>query len=261
MCPRLGDCRLLVQLSSAYQTYHRAAAKLPKSLQSRASAPLLLSPHPKWPKCPTKLLIVGQETNGWGSNVTSNGTVALDTLEGFASSSDGVSAMVNAYKAFDFARTYRNRNSAFWRAYRYLEGDVAEAPCSAMWTNLFKVDVSGSVVKNCKIKHRRLLRAAQSGLLAKEIRFLKPQIVVFFTGPHYDDELIDAFPDATLTPLLPSRDAREAALVHSAALPICSVRTYHPTYLQRSRRWGLLEEVATAIRTIKTADKFSDCLC
>ena len=253
---------MLVQLSSAYEAYHRAAAKLPKSLQSRASAPLLLSPHPKWSKCPTKLLIVGQETNGWGSNATSNGpSTALDTLEEFASSSDGVSSMVSAYKAFGFARTYRNRNSAFWRAFRYLEGDVAEAPCSAMWTNLFKVDVSGSVVKNCKIKHRRLLRAAQSGLLAEEIRFLKPQIVVFFTGPHYDDELIDAFPDAILTPLLPSRDAREAALVHSAALPVCSIRTYHPTYLQRSRRWGLLEEVATAIRTIKTVDKFSDGLC
>jgi hypothetical protein len=250
MCLRLGDCCLLVQLSSAYQAYHRAAAKLPKSLRSKASAPLLLSLHSKWSKCPTKLLIVGQETNGWGSNAASNGTLALDTLEEFASSSDGVSSMISAYKAFDFARTYRNRNSAFWRAFRYLEGDVADAPCSAMWTNLFKVDVSGSVVKNCKIKHRRLLRAAQSGLLAEEIRFLKPQIVVFFTGPHYDDELLDAFPDAILSPLLPGHDVREAALVHSKFLPVCSIRTYHPTYLQRSRRWGLLEEVATAIRAL-----------
>ncbi len=90
----------------------------------------------------------------------------------------------------------------------------------------------------------------QAGLLAGEIRLLKPQIVIFFTGPHYDDELIDAFPDATLLSLLPRRDAREAALVHSAALPACSIRTYHPTYLQRSRRWMLLEEVAKAIRTI-----------
>jgi hypothetical protein len=241
---------LLVQLSSAYQAYHLAAAKLPKSLRARASAPLLLSLHSKWSKCPTKLLIVGQETNGWGLNATSSGTLALNTLEEFALSASGVSAMISAYKTFDFARTYHNRNSAFWRAFRYLEDEVAEAPCSAMWTNLFKVDVSGSVLKNCKVKHRRLLRAAQSGLLAEEIRLLKPQIVVFFTGPHYDDELIDAFPDVTLSQLLPSRDAREAALVHSAALPVCSIRTYHPTYLQRSRRWSLLEEVAAAVQTI-----------
>lgn len=241
---------MLVQLSSAYQAYHLAAAKLPKSLRSRASAPLLISPHRKWSKCPTKLLIVGQETNGWGSNPTSKDALRLETLDAFVSSSNGVATMVSAYKAFDFARTYRHRNSAFWRAFRYLEGDVTESPCSAMWTNLFKVDVSGSVVKNCKIRHRRLLRAAQAGLLAEEIRLLKPQIVIFFTGPHYDDELLDAFPDATLSPLLPGHDAREAALVHSKVLPVCSIRTYHPTYLQRSRRWGLLEEVATAIRAI-----------
>jgi hypothetical protein len=252
MCSHRGDSRLLVELSFAYQAYHRAAAKLPKSLQARASAPLLISPHSKWPTCPTKLLIVGQETNGWRSNSTSDGTLALDTLEEFASSPGGVSSMLSAYKAFDFARTYRNRNSAFWRAFRHLECNVAETPCSAMWTNLFKVDVSGSVVRNCKIKHRRLLRDAQSGLLAEEIRFLKPRIVVFFTGPHYDYELLDAFSDAALTPLLPNRDGRETALIHSAALPVCSIRTYHPTFLQRSRRWELLDEVSRAIRTMKT---------
>ena len=182
--------------------------------------------------------------------MTESALPPLETLDAFASSSNGVASMVSAYKAFDFARTYRHRNSAFWRAFRYLEGEVAESPCSAMWTNLFKVDVSGSVMKNCKVRHRRLLRAAQAGLLAEEIRLLKPQIVIFFTGPHYDDELLDAFPDATLSPLLPHHDAREGALVHSEALPICSIRTYHPTYLQRSRRWALLEEIATAIRAI-----------
>jgi len=241
---------LLAELSSLYQVYQRASAKLPKSLRRRASAPLLIAPHSKWSRCPTKLLIVGQETNGWGADPVSKGSVRLETLDAFTSSSSGVASMVSAYKAFAFARTYRHRNSAFWRAFRYLEIEAAEAPCSAMWTNLFKVDVSGSVVKNCQIKHRRLLRAAQAGLLAEEIRLLKPQIVIFFTGPNYDDELIDAFPDATLTPLSPGRDIREAALVHSKALPVCSIRTYHPTYLQRSRRWGLLEEVATAMRAI-----------
>ena len=239
---------MLSQLSAAYQTYRLAVAKLPKALRSRASAPLLISPHTKWSKCSTKLLIVGQETNGWGSNPTSKEEVPLETLDAFASSPNGVESMVSAYKAFDFARTYRHRNSAYWRAFRYLEGEVAISPCSAMWTNLFKVDVSGSVMKNCKVGHRRLLRAAQSGLLVEEIRLLKPQIVIFFTGPHYDEELLNAFPDATLSPLLRGHDVREAALVHSQFLPACSVRTYHPTYLQRSRRWGLLEEVATAIR-------------
>ena len=243
-----------VQLSSAYHAYRLAAAKLPKSIRSRASAPLLISPHRKWSKCPTKLLIVGQETNGWASQPTSKDEFRLETLDAFVSSPTGIASMLNAYKAFDFARTYRHRNSAFWRAFRYLEGDVNESPCSAMWTNLFKVDVSGSVVKNCKIRHRRLLRAAQAGLLAEEIRLLKPHLVIFFTGPSYDDELLDAFPDATLSPLLPSHDAREVALVHSKALPVCSIRTYHPTYLQRSRRWGLLEEIATAIRA-RTADE------
>jgi hypothetical protein len=63
----------------------------------------------------------------------------------------GITSMLNAYKAFDFARTYQHRNSAFWRAFRYLEADVTESPCSAMWTNLFKVDVRETLHKFCDL--------------------------------------------------------------------------------------------------------------
>lgn len=236
------------ELISTYQSYHRLGSKLPKSLKASASAPLLISPRQSWKRCPTRLLIVGQETNGWGAPASTKAKEGVSTLEQFCAHPDGVKSMLSAYRSFDFAKNYQHRNSAFWRAFRHLEDRVADARCEAMWTNLYRVDVDGSVMKHCTAEHRRLLAKAQSGLLAAETRLLQPRVVVFFTGPIYDEELIRAFPDASFEQLWSDRPVREAAIVKSKALPTMSIRIYHPTYLQRSQKWFLVKRLASHIR-------------
>jgi hypothetical protein len=118
-----------------------------------------------------------------------------------------------------------------------------------MWTNLFKVDVDGSVIKNCSIRDIRKLRKAQNGLLAEEIRLLKPKTVVFFTGRSYDCDLFESLPEATLASLWSDTPTTEVARVKSLDLPFRSYRTYHPTYLQRSRRWSTIQRLVDQIRS------------
>ncbi len=234
------------KLELAYRNYQEATLKLPKSLRQKASAPLLIVPHQKWRRSNVRLLIVGQETLGWGfTSETNSGTgPSICNLQQFACAVGGVQAMFYAYKKFNFAESYRHRNSAFWRAFRFLEQNINTRHCSAMWTNLFKVDVGGSVMRNCNKKERSLLSNAQNGLLQLEIAALKPNVVIFFTGPDYDRELYSAFPDLTLERLWRGVASREMASVCSKSLPLCAIRTYHPSYLQRSRRGHLLRRLA-----------------
>ncbi len=156
--------------------------------------------------------------------------------------------MIEAYRRFDFAKHYPHRNSAFWRAFRSIESRGGQNNGSAMWTNLFKVDVEGPVLKNCTMREIKKLRVAQNGLLAEEVRALRPKTIIFFTGRTYDRDLSEAFPDISLELLWPGVPVTEAARVVSQSLPFMAYRAYHPTYLQRSRRWHTIQRLVEQIQ-------------
>jgi hypothetical protein len=239
--------RTNLQLRLAYENYFEAVKTLPASLRKRASAPLLLSVRADWKAANSRILIVGQETNGWTSSIETKPR-QLKTLEHFCKSEYGIDEMLHAYREFAFADSYSHRNSAFWRAFRHLEANVAKSPSAAMWTNLFRVDVGGSVVRSCDEDARDHLRRVQVGLLTTEVVALKPTIVVFFSGPTYDQEIAKAFSDCTFEQVFSDRPEREIALIRSELLPPHSFRIYHPNYLQRSRRWSLIDRLAAHIR-------------
>jgi hypothetical protein len=71
--------------------------------------------------------------------------------------------------------------------------------------------------------------------------------VVFFTGPDYEDELLAEFPGATLI-RIGGYQLRECARIEHQGLPVATRRTYHPGYMRRSRKWGMLEDIARAMR-------------
>jgi hypothetical protein len=230
-------------LVSAYHKFH-SSIDLPKSLMRRASAPLLIQPSDKWFRAKKRLLIVGQETNGWSYQSKSVGLPSIANLSDFALSPHAVPSMLDAYLQFDFAATYRHRNSAFWRAFR----QMATAADSTLWTNLFKVDyMASSVMLNCSAKERNSILAAQVDLLRAEVKSLKPSIVIFFSGPRYDQALLAAFPDSTLEQAWKTHSAREVAFVSSKYLPIRTIRTFHPSGLQRSRKWNVIPRLASWI--------------
>ena len=219
-------------LLKAYRRFHGDAA-LSMSLSRRASAPLLVQPSEEWFASSQRLLIVGQETNGW---LSTDGT--LCSLHQFYHRPDAVPTMLSAYADFQSAATYAHKNSAFWNAFRLLRTGH-----SALWTNLFRTDVDGSVMRNCGISEWKDPLHSQGALLREEIRELAPTVVVFLTGPHYDHALQQVFADAAILPLWPAVPSREVGLVQSQELPLRTIRSYHPSYLQRSRRWHLLSRL------------------
>ena len=156
----------------------------------------------------------------------------------------GVGAMWNLYRWYALGRVHPKLNSPFWRGFRAIDSAINGAPDAALWTNVFKVNVNGSVMKNCKAAEVAALQRAQQGLLAAEIAILNPDVVVFFSGPRYESSLRCEFPDMKISPLLRRAPASAVGVVRAAGLPVRTIRTYHPEYLQRSRQLGLLSVIS-----------------
>jgi hypothetical protein len=214
--------------------YEDAVAAWTRDLSTVAgvSRPLLMYVPESYAKTAVKLMVVGQETYGWGDPETrpeTNTVVEYNTVD----------ALVGLYRGFDLARHYRRR-SYFWRAAHrlYRELNPGGEEHAFVWSNLVKVDQN---------KRRPEFAVEEAicrlGLLEKEIEITKPDVVIFFTGPTRDERLRSTFPDVVYEELFPG----VVQLRHSA-LPARSYRTYHPSYLKRSRRWGDLERLLSHIQ-------------
>lgn len=73
-------------------------------------------------------------------------------------------------------------------------------------------------------------------VLSKEIEICKPDVIIFFSGPNYDDKIKCQFDgELTFTPLVENISSRVLAKVSHSLLPINTYRTYHPSYLKRKK--------------------------
>jgi hypothetical protein len=233
------------QLGNRYVLFQQSA-KLAKRLAVKASPPLLLLPHEKWKSSKTKLLIVGQETLRWSYDPCEVGDSGnrIDNFWQFLEEEQGIQAMWNLYRWYALGRAYPNQNSPFWRGFRALSSAINGCEDAALWTNVFKVNVRGSVMQNCSAAEVSALRRAQKGLLHQEIAVLKPDIVVFFSGPRYDSTVQVDFPDMEISQFSRRLPRSSAGLLRSAGLPTRTIRTFHPEYLQRSNQLGILTEIS-----------------
>lgn len=188
------------------------------------SAPHLVDVHPRYFSMPTRLMVVGQETLGWG-----------EMIDPTAPAPFVVTSLRTCYREFDLGSHYRR--SPFWVAanqvFHALNPDAIER--AFIWSNLVKMD-------NERKRPEPALEEVISEipLLRCEISTWAPDVIVFFTGPRYDERLRRTFPGAELNAV-----TKEIAEVMHPSLPRRTLRTYHPSYLRRSRRWKVLDELAS----------------
>ena len=193
------------------------------------SYPHLINASPAYGAARRRLVFVGQQTFGWEPDSAPAQAMERDLKANL------IEGMLKLYT--DFFPT--DRRSPFWRAVRQLQSSVTpDAPADAcVWANLVKVD-----------QERQRPPAAvdrdwfdRFNVLAAEMRALQPDVVIFFTGPAYDERLVESFPGARIIPI-PESDGYIDRIEHRD-LPYHSYRTYHPAYLSRTR-WQVLDQLA-----------------
>ncbi len=208
------------------ETYEQAVTLWLRLLPShpKLSAPQLVHPTDAYRHARVRLMIVGQETLGWGDN----GSIPTNQ-----SLSDICDSLRTGYRDFNLGGGIGH--TPFWsasnRLFHALNAGAAER--AFIWSNLVKMDDAG------KRPGREIQDAiAELGLLQAEVREFEPEVVVFFTGPNYEALLLRTFPDAVLIPV-----GKSLARVEHPALPINSFRTYHPRYLRMSKQWSVLDSI------------------
>ena len=235
---------LLNELSDLY-SHFKSEVNIPIELQSRLSAPLLLHPTNRWKESDKRVLIVGQEGEGWGvggDHDVSPEWPLIYSFEDFLRENDSVIALMSGYKDWEFAlprpKTY---GSPFWQAYRRIRKNFDEnvdgTETAVLWNNLFPMSLDdGSVYHKSTDEEWETIQRETKGKLSAEIKILQPNAVVFFTGPYYDSMLINEFEGVELRQF-DGYEKRQAAWLNHPSLPSTSLRTYHPNHLS----WKLPE--------------------
>ncbi|WP_324741422.1 cyclic-phosphate processing receiver domain-containing protein [Pseudomonas veronii] len=242
------------RLHALYHT-HKSTVRELEDFPRAGVEPLILMDVPKgWSKATNRVLIVGQETLGWDfepGDYYEWPYPAIKGIEDFLDVPNSVEAMIHGYRAFQFSRYQPgNVNSPFWRAYRQIREAVGDEPegfeTKVLYTNLFKTAVNGtSIVKNGTTQEADDIWRASAQLLTREIEILRPDAVVFFTGPDYDRYLELEFPNLEWASVN-GHDQRQLSKVIHSSLPSKAYRTYHPGYLSRGN-WHLVDQVCSAL--------------
>ncbi len=213
----------MTDLSSSYEDAVTLWLRLLPS-HPQMSAPQLVHPTDAYRQTRTRLMIVGQETLGWGDN---------DSVPRDKSVPDICAALRQGYRDFNLGGRYGH--TPFWsasnRLFHALNPEATER--AFIWTNLVKIDDGGKRPSPDIVE-----QTAALALLEAEVRAFEPQVVVFFTGPNYDALLQRTFRGVVL-----SHVAKSLARVEHPALPVNSFRTYHPRYLRMSKQWPVLDAI------------------
>ena len=171
------------------------------------AGPFFVSPNDVYWRAEVKIVFVGQETNEWSSECD-------------------IVAQMDTYRRFNLGEAYYS--SPFWNVIRKFEIALAKSALSSAWLNLNRYDQEGGRPS----WDNQLILSELDFLLTEELKLLAPNIVIFFTGPHYDERLVNLMKaDCTSINNFPSR---QLCKIQSDEIEALIFRTYHPKYLRLS---------------------------
>lgn len=175
-----------------------------------------------------RLMIFGQETNGWGDKG--------DCIYGDRDDTD-VDVLLDRYFKF-FNDGDVKHPGPFWNIVKQFvkvarekyNGDQEDV--QYLWNNLVKVGKQG--IGRPDKHYGTVIKPHFNRLILTEIELLEPDYIVFFTGPDYDFVLNDVFgnPEKCVVDGFSEKELCELKL------PCPNVkkafRTYHPQFLSRN---------------------------
>ncbi len=171
------------------------------------AGPILMSPNTKYETQPKRLLIIGQQTNGWTYHVSD------------------VNKQMGTYEGFNLGIKYYS--SPFWNITRKLENAIGIQEYSCAWTNINKFDLNADKPYGEYESEIKKL----DNILITEIEIIKPDICIFFTGPSFDYRIKSIFKDV-LFGKIEHWDKRQLVKLNHPLLPEFTFKTHHPKSLR-----------------------------
>lgn len=195
------------------------------------SAPLLMHVFDEYLNMDKKIMIVGQETHGWGGSI--NGKPSVNSLlkmyEGFAL---GKSADYNDGKKPRYLKSpfWNFSRSLFHRLNGHIPS-VRRGTDGFLWTNISKFDSKTSTPSD-ELQERNL---KGFHLLKDEISITKPDIVIFLTGTKYDGRIASVFGGKVVE--VASGVPLHRIKTDNGELPLMTFKTEHPRTLCQHKKY------------------------
>jgi hypothetical protein len=171
------------------------------------AGPFLMSPNPDFYTSSNRLLIIGQETNGWSYHI------------------DDLEKQMENYEDFNVGIEYYA--SPFWNITRKVENALENKPYSCAWTNLNKFDLDGGRPYG----EYETMISKLDDILLSEMKILNPDFCIFFTGPSFDYRIKTIFQDIEFIEIT-NFTVRQFCKLRHPDLPANSYRSHHPKSLR-----------------------------
>lgn len=189
------------------------------SKENKPTNPLLLYINEEiYRNADLRVMIFGQETNDWEGDFQNNINICLNTYDDF----------FNANDCYSYGGQFWN---GFNRFLTLLKNRFPEKKVSSIWNNVIKIGNSGRD-KNYPPEYIYNIERQKFSVIEKEIEILKPNIILFLSGPNYDAELRNSLTNVQFSQLNKNFTERQLAKIKYQDYNN-TFRTYHPNYLWR----------------------------
>ncbi|MDR0516264.1 MAG: hypothetical protein LBH25_04395 [Fibromonadaceae bacterium] len=191
----------------------------------KVAFPLFLKSYDEYESAEIKVMIFGKETNGWGDHRNANG--------GIYGRGVSIENVTSVYEGVFIDKWCYKYGKPFWNSVKNIINLLKEKSCGKKignsWNNIVKMGYHGKKKKFPESFYNEIVKPYFNNLIVKEIEILKPDYVIFLTGPDYEFVLNDVFSTPERKPIEGFKEKELCEIVIPNVKK--SFRTYHPKYL------------------------------
>jgi hypothetical protein len=205
------------------------------STDKKATNPFFITTPGNYDVFSNRIMIFGQETNSWCNECGNNSEY-----------SKSLDKSIEIYIDFFLKGGINSYRGPFWNEFKRIKNESWLSKNAVfLWNNVNKI---GRVGKG-NIQELNDIQFKLFQIIRDEIKFLKPNIMVFLTGPEYDNFIkknIGEFDQKKI-----QDDIWEISFKDKALNDIRSFKTYHPNALYFQSKNGIV--IPKLINEIKKA--------
>lgn len=182
---------------------------------NKATNPFFITTPKDYETYTNSIMVFGQETNGW--------CIECGKKSEYSNSLD---RSLKVYRDFYLNGGINSYRGPFWNEFKRIRREILKTKSAVfLWNNINKIGRIGKGnipnLNEVQFKHLDVVRY--------EIELLKPNILIFFTGPHYDHFLKKNIGDFSQKEI--SDSLWEVTFFDERFKNLKAFKTYHPNAL------------------------------
>lgn len=189
------------------------------NLITKPAKPLLLYIDNEYQNADIRLLVFGQETNQWCPEILD---MDIDKIQ------SGYDSWFNGGECWTYGKFYKGIENFI----KLLQEKYPNKKIKTVWNNTIKIGIRDG--KGCPPDYIYHLERKFFNVTAQELEILQPNLVLFFSGPNYDEILKNNFNELEFDTFL-KFSGRQISKVKINNVKF-SYRTYHPNYFRYNNK-------------------------